>query len=219
MDKRRILEDMMKNHGSKVAFNEKLQRQLRENVVRESMPEVVQNGITVRGLRELLKKVEDLFHSGFFEGCERRTFESPPIVLPKVQCLEDVTTLHFVYLWVLDSSITRYKRLADCSDLINTSDLGVPSFLISNPWAGSFKKMTDSVFSFFKGASEDTVIWLDFIALNQWEEGLGTEESERQAQIDQDAFKSVLRTCHEGTLVVADMARCNPASRVWCLYE
>ena len=51
MDKRRILEDMMKNHGSKVAFNEKLQRQVRDNVVRESLPSYVQRGITIRGLR------------------------------------------------------------------------------------------------------------------------------------------------------------------------
>lgn len=33
------------------------------------------------------------------------------------------------------------------------------------------------------------------------------------------AFKEVIRTASAGTLVVLDLANCNPATRAWCVYE
>ena len=39
-----------------------------------------------------------------------------------------------------------------------------------------------------------------------------------QNKADVRAFTSVLKQCSAGTIVVVDMARCNPATRSWCIY-
>ncbi len=61
-------------------------------------------------------------------------------------------------------------------------------------------------------ASEDTCVWLDFVAINQ-------HEGFAQNKADVQAFEDCLKQCTGGTLVVVDHKRCNPATRGWCLYE
>jgi hypothetical protein len=61
---------------------------------------------------------------------------------------------------------------------------------------------------------------IDVFAVNQHGGGpRSTEFSREQNRNDVAAFQRVLRTCLEGTIVVADFARCNTASRAWCLFE
>ena len=53
-------------------------------------------------------------------------------------------------------------------------------------------------------------VWIDCVAINQH-----VDTNRDQNATDVSAFKAVLRQCTAGTIVVVDMARCNPANRSW----
>ena len=108
---------------------------------------------------------------------------------------------------------TGVRRLADCPEFINPNDVKRPDYFASHAWKGTFKQLEHTILNFLRNASEDTSVWIDFIAINQ--------HSDTCLQInnaDVASFVSTLKIC-KGTIVAVDMAHCNPASRAWCLYE
>ena len=98
--------------------------------------------------------------------------------------------------------------------LMNRGDSPLVLFMIPTAWKGSFKTLLGGIFSFLSDASENTIVWLDCIGVNQHED---TNLAENKADVE--AFEEVIKTSKGGTIVVVDFERCNPATRAWCLYE
>lgn len=59
--------------------------------------------------------------------------------------------------------------------------------------------------------SDDTVVWLDILAVNQHQNA--------ETREDVAAFATTVKACGMGTVVIVDIERSNAASRAWCLYE
>jgi hypothetical protein len=178
----------------------------------------VRNGVNLKFIKHILAHVEKKFNEGYF-NVDRR-FEDGTVLKP-VDQFEDLTTTHVVYLWVKDKSVTADKRLVDCPDafkgIFDRSDVGKPTYFISHAWKGSFKKLMTEVLAFLTHASEtDTYVWMDMWAVNQHDH---TEEAKRQNKADVGAFDDVVEVCKAGTVVVVDAKRCNPSSRLWCIFE
>ena len=120
------------------------------------------------------------------------------------------------FSWV--KTDTGDARLADCLEengrkLIDPDDIGIPSFFISHAWKGTVQKLINTTANALRNASDNTCVWIDFIAVNQ--------HSEKCREINKEdvaSFERTLERC-EGTIVAVDMAKCNPATRGWCLYE
>ena len=53
------------------------------------------------------------------------------------------------------------------SDLINPEDVREPEYFISHAWQGRFVSLVDGVLRVLRNASDDTAVWLDFVAVNQ----------------------------------------------------
>ena len=176
----------------------------------------VRNGVNLKFIKRMLAHVEKMFNDGYFNV--ERKFEGTDLPVAK---FEDLTTTHVVYQWVKDKSVTADKRLVDCPDalpgLFDCSDVGQPTYFISHAWKGSFKKLMTEVLAFLTNASEtNTYVWMDMWAVNQHDH---TEEAQRQNKADVGAFDDVVRICKAGTVVVVDAKRCNPSSRLWCIFE
>ncbi len=173
-------------------------------------PEVALKGITLRGLRRLRKLLEDLCTS------EASPFRQATVLLgrecPAVSCFEELNTTQLVHLWVKKQEVTGECRLADVPHLIDPADIGPPTYFISHAWKSTPAKLFDTIEGFLVHASDDTCVWLDFVAINQHEEFAQSSE-------DVMAFEACLKQCRGGTIVVVDQQRCNPATRGWCLFE
>ena len=87
-------------------------------------------GISLGGMKKFLAFVRAKFDSGFFNGCEQKRFEDKT-KLPAVTKFEDLTTTHVVYMLIKDPNITGSKRMADCPEHIDPSDVGPPAYFIS----------------------------------------------------------------------------------------
>ena len=204
MDKRMILEDMMQHHGSKVAFNDKLQRQLRETVVKESLEDSASKGISVRGLRKLEALLRKECVKGTFNIDRPAGFRNNWDEVKGISRFEDLKSGHVVYEWIRDPAITGGKRLADCPSIIDPSEIGVPQFMISHAYEGSIKKVFETIYSFFSDCSEDTKVWIDLVGIENF---------------DDFSAAGPAQICREGTLVVADMKNVNPASRIFVIFD
>ncbi len=173
-------------------------------------PAVALKGITLRGLRRLRKLLEDLCAS------EASPFRHDTVLLgrhcPAATSFEELNTTQLVHLWVKTPAVTGMSRLADVSHLIDPADVGPPTYFISHAWKSTPAKLFDTIEEFLVHASDDTCVWLDFVAINQHEEFAQSNE-------DVLAFEACLKHCRGGTIVVVDQQRCNPATRGWCLYE
>ena len=110
--------------------------------------------------------------------------------------------------------MTGNKRFADCHELIDPAQVGIPTYFISHAWKGSFYKLLTEVIQFLRHASLDTKVWIDIFAVNQH-----SDTSPEQNKADVDAFAFVLQLCQAGTIGVVDALKCSPATRAWCLYE
>jgi hypothetical protein len=53
------------------------------------------------------------------------------------------------------------------SELINPDDVRPPKYFISHAWQGRFVVLIDGVLYALRNASDDTAVWLDFVAVNQ----------------------------------------------------
>ena len=106
------------------------------------------------------------------------------------------------------------SRLADCPTLIDPVDIAPPSYFISHAWKSPLLKLIDTVLDFLRNASDDTAVWIDALAVNQHRDTCPTINA-----ADVASFARTLHLCSAGTIVVADMSTCSPATRAWCLYE
>ena len=113
--------------------------------VSKVLPEATQRGISLRGLRKLRDKVKQLCSDGEIFG----SYEGEKYV---VKDFDELTTTRFVYGWVKRHEVTGDERLADCLDLIDPADIGVPLYFVSHAWLGSFSKLPDGIFGFLKNA-------------------------------------------------------------------
>ena len=77
----------------------------------------------------------------------------------------DLTTGDVVHKWV--KLVTGDRRLADCPELVDAADVGVPSHFVSHAWRGSFAKLVATVEGFLRNAPVETLVWIDCFAVNQ----------------------------------------------------
>jgi hypothetical protein len=125
-------------------------------------------------------KLED---GSFFENCA-------------ILSIDELSTSALVSNWIKDPAVTGDERLADrpeCdlarfsrpypiplrhlgdppdsyhaqSELINPCHVRPPKYFISHAWQGRFVMLLDGVLSALRNASDDTAVWLDFVAVNQ----------------------------------------------------
>ena len=92
--------------------------------------QAVLRGISLGGIKKFLAFTRAQFNSGFFDGCLIRKFSDGTVLNP-VQDFEDLTTTHVVYMLIKDPVITGSKRMADCPEHIDPSDVGPPAYFIS----------------------------------------------------------------------------------------
>ena len=175
--------------------------------ISKRLPEATQRGISLRGLRKLRDKVKQLCSQGEIFG----SHEGEDYV---VKDFDELTTTRFVYGWVKRHEVTGDERLADCPDLIDPADIGVPLYFVSHAWLGSFAKLLDGIFGFLKNASDDTVVWIDCLAVNQHGD---TRLDVNKADVA--SFEATVKACTGGTVAVMDKKRMNAASRMWCIFE
>ena len=116
-----------------------------------------------------------------------------------------------IFSWI--KTDTGDRRLADCPEFINRKDIKTPDYFASHAWKGTFKQLERSISNFLRNASEHTSVWIDFIAVNQH-----SKTCPLINKADVASFESTVKICR-GTIVIVDMAHCNPASRGWCLFE
>ena len=87
------------------------------------------------------------------------------------------------------------RRLADCPEFINPKDVKTPDYFASHAWKGTFKQLERSISNFLRNASEDTSVWIDFIAVNQH-----SKTCPLINKADVASFESTLKICR-GTIV------------------
>ncbi len=175
----------------------------------EAVPVVARKGITLRGIKHLQSILKDLLASE--DSPFRHSTNLGGRECPGAESLESLTTTQLVYLWIKRPEVTGTSRLADVPHLIDPADIRQPTYFISHAWQSTVAKLFKTIESFLIDASDETAVWLDFVAINQHD---GAENRE-----DVRAFVQVIKQCKDGTLVVVDQQRCNPATRGWCLYE
>ncbi|KAK3241653.1 hypothetical protein CYMTET_48601 [Cymbomonas tetramitiformis] len=124
-----------------------------------------------------------------------------------------VTTEEVVQEFVVPRTEATRCRLVDMSEYVAAEAVGRPSYFISHAWKGAFATLFNRVLEFLASASDETRVWVDVFAVNQHREAL-----HQQNRQDVMAFEDVVEHC-VGTIVVVDMARMNPATRAWCVYE
>ncbi|KAK3258922.1 hypothetical protein CYMTET_32056 [Cymbomonas tetramitiformis] len=124
-----------------------------------------------------------------------------------------MTTEEVVKEFVVPRTEATRCRLVDMSEYVAAEAVGRPSYFISHAWKGAFATLFNRVLEFLASASDETRVWVDIFAVNQHREAL-----HQQNRQDVMAFKDVVEHC-VGTIVVVDMARMNPATRAWCVYE
>ncbi|KAK3274713.1 hypothetical protein CYMTET_17111, partial [Cymbomonas tetramitiformis] len=124
-----------------------------------------------------------------------------------------MTTEEVVKEFVVPRTEARQCRLVDLPEYVAAEAVGRPSYFISHAWKGAFATLFNRVLEFLVSASDETRVWVDVFAVNQHREAL-----HQQNRQDVMAFEDVVEHC-VGTIVVVDMARMNPATRAWCVYE
>ncbi|KAK3274320.1 hypothetical protein CYMTET_17495 [Cymbomonas tetramitiformis] len=124
-----------------------------------------------------------------------------------------MTTEEVVKEFVVPRTEARQCRLVDLPEYVAAEAVGRPSYFISHAWKGTFATLFNRVLEFLVSASDETRVWVDVFAVNQHREAL-----HQQNRQDVMAFEDVVEHC-VGTIVVVDMARMNPATRAWCVYE
>lgn len=138
-------------------------------------------GITLRGLKKLLGKVEELLSAGHFKRPDGSALTD----------LRDLTTGDVVHQWVKDVAVTGTDRLADCRDWVAEEDVRVPAYFVSHAWKGSFVLLVNTVTTFLRNASYDTAVWIDCCAVNQHR-----DTCPDQNKADVDSFEATIQVCH-----------------------
>ncbi|KAG2427876.1 hypothetical protein HXX76_012196 [Chlamydomonas incerta] len=154
--------------------------------------ETTRLGITLRGLRRLRRRLED-----HFGGPE---------------AFRSVSTADVNFKWVRPVTADRACRLLEAREEVAAEDVAPPAYFISHAWKNSLALLLDYLDSFLAAAADTTAVWIDILAVNQ-------HEKTQQQKHDIGAFSDVVAACGAGTIVVLDIANCNPSTRGWCIFE
>lgn len=117
-------------------------------------------GIKIKGLRILESWVKQKWEAGSFKA--ERKFPDGTVCLA-VDRYEEITTTHVVYCLIQDESLTKDKRLAECSDIISNEYIARPTYFVSHAWKGLFHRLIDGVMRFLYNASDSTAVWIDWL--------------------------------------------------------
>jgi hypothetical protein len=90
----------------------------------------------------------------------------------------------------------------------------VTTYFVSHAWKSTVGYLVNTIERFLASASDNTCVWIDFVAINQH-----CARNPEQNKADVAAFVDLLKACQGGTLVVIYMEKCNTATRGWCLFE
>ncbi|PNH08401.1 Vegetative incompatibility protein HET-E-1 [Tetrabaena socialis] len=117
--------------------------------------------------------------------------------------------------WIKEKTGPHKCCLLEVEEVVSPVDIiATPMYFISHAWKNKLALLLDYVLdSFLSDADESTGVWLDIVAVNQH------SAIETQAATCMQAFKQVVQVCNGGTIVVMEIASCNPATRAWCIYE
>ncbi|KAG2427875.1 hypothetical protein HXX76_012195 [Chlamydomonas incerta] len=154
--------------------------------------ETTRLGITLRGLRRLRRRLED-----HFGGPE---------------AFRSVSTADVNFKWVRPVTADRACRLLEAREEVAAEDVAPPAYFISHAWKNSLALLLDYLDSFLAAAADTIAVWIDILAVNQ-------HEKTQQQKHDIGAFSDVVAACGAGTIVVLDIANCNPSTRGWCIFE
>ncbi|KAG2489801.1 hypothetical protein HYH03_011750 [Edaphochlamys debaryana] len=124
-----------------------------------------------------------------------------------------MTTTDVNNKWVEVVTAARKCRLLELRELVELRDVAKP--MVPRPLGkgNRISLLLSFVLDVFLAeASRDTAVWLDILAVNQHEETIAHKH-------DVAGFDAVVKACSGGTIVVMDVAKTNPASRGWCIYE
>ncbi|KAG2491803.1 hypothetical protein HYH03_009963 [Edaphochlamys debaryana] len=152
---------------------------------------VTRLGITLGGLRRLRAKLQHKFAAKY----------------------KTISTADVNRLWVEEVTKRRKCRLVELEAEVHASEVRPPMYFISHAWKNRCSLLLDFVLErFLADAGDHVTVWLDILAVNQHEETMAHQH-------DIKAIAEVVRACGAGTIVVMDLANCNPATRGWCVYE
>ncbi|PNH03143.1 WD repeat domain-containing protein, partial [Tetrabaena socialis] len=161
--------------------------------VRPSPMDTTQLGITLRGLHKLRGILQKEFKEAFGSMSTEDVNE---------QWIKKMTGRH-----------GGGTRLLEVQEVVDPADIAKPMYFVSHAWKNKLALLLDQVLdNFLLDADESTAIWLDIIAVNQH------SALETKAATCMKAFQDVVKAT-TGTIVVMDIATCNPATRAWCIYE
>ncbi|PNH11034.1 WD repeat domain-containing protein [Tetrabaena socialis] len=149
-----------------------------------------QLGITLRGLR----KLRELWLNEFKEA-----FSS--------MSTDDVNKQ-----WIMKVTSPGQCRLLELQEAVDPAEVAAPMYFVSHAWKNKITLLLEHVLDFLLDADESTAVWIDILAVNQH------SALETQADCCMQAFRDVVGVT-VGTIVVMDVAICNPATRAWCIYE
>ncbi|KAG2444913.1 hypothetical protein HXX76_001649 [Chlamydomonas incerta] len=148
-------------------------------------------GVTLRGLRKLRTRLRLTFGDEY----------------------ETMSTAEVNARWVKEVTKERQCRLLEMGQVVDADDVAQPMYFISHAWKNKISLLLDFLLDRFLAAADGSVaVWLDILSVNQ-------HESTSAHKRDIAAFDQVVRACTGGTIVVMDVANCNPATRGWCIYE
>ncbi|KAG2448525.1 hypothetical protein HYH02_006416 [Chlamydomonas schloesseri] len=148
-------------------------------------------GITLRGLRKLRTRLRLTFGEEY----------------------ETMSTAEVNARWVKEVTRERQCRLLEVGHIMDAEDVAAPMYFISHAWKNKISLLLDFLLDRFLAAADGSVaVWLDILSVNQ-------HESTSAHKRDIAAFDQVVKACTGGTIVVMDVANCNPATRGWCIYE
>ncbi|KAG2452669.1 hypothetical protein HYH02_002902 [Chlamydomonas schloesseri] len=154
--------------------------------------ETTRLGITLRGLRRLRRRLEEHFGGP--------------------DAFSAVSTADVNFKWVRPVTADRACRLLEAREEVAAEDVAPPSYFVSHAWKNSLALLLDYLDSFLAAAADTTAVWIDILAVNQ-------HEKTEQQKHDIGAFSAVVAACSAGTIVVLDIANCNPSTRGWCIFE
>ncbi|KAG2492079.1 hypothetical protein HYH03_009575 [Edaphochlamys debaryana] len=148
-------------------------------------------GITLRGLRRLRDTLVQEYGAEAFAS---------------------MTTADVNFGWVRRVTAEAKCRLLEQGSVVAAEDVAPPQYFISHAWKNRLGLLMSYVEDFLAAAADSVAVWIDILAVNQ-------HEQMEQQRHDVGAFAAVVQACSAGTIVVLDIANCNPSTRGWCIFE
>ena len=149
-------------------------------------------------------------HRAARRAAERQRNGEPREVRYQGIPLDALTTTDVVEMVVRPLALTTHLSYAEAK--VPRRHVGPPTHFASHAWARPFRKLVQSLQTYFAGAvANEVFVWLDIFAINQ---------DDGRAMPELDDGKTLERVIQQSaaTLVVLD-AEVFALSRLWCLYE